>query len=111
MASHMPNFKNEALCASNLYSPDWWFVEDEEGNPSNDLNADNRFAVVICKMCPARQECLAFSLKYGDMDGIWGGFNKVSRKRLQKKLNITPINLPMTYPSPVTISKKVIDAE
>jgi len=30
-------------------------------------------AKAICAGCPVRNECLAFALRTGQVDGIWGG--------------------------------------
>jgi WhiB family redox-sensing transcriptional regulator len=38
-------------------------------------------AKAICDQCPVRTECLAFALRTGQTDGIWGGLTEQERQR------------------------------
>ena len=41
-------------------------------------------AKAICATCPVRDACLAYALRNGETDGIWGGTSANQRKRLRK---------------------------
>lgn len=36
----------------------------------------------ICGTCPVRSPCLAFALRTGSEDGVWGGLDQDERRRL-----------------------------
>jgi WhiB family redox-sensing transcriptional regulator len=41
-------------------------------------------AIAVCTRCPARQECLDWSLSQGPgLHGIWGGVGRDGRRRLR----------------------------
>jgi WhiB family redox-sensing transcriptional regulator len=64
----------QALCAGH---PDRgaWFPE----NPQ-----DAKRAKAVCRACPVAAECLAFALKTGQNEGIWGGTTPYERRRLRR---------------------------
>ena len=67
----MPDWGEEAVCASEWADPDWWFA------PSDD--ADQDAARGICSACPVRRSCLAHALVTNEPEGIWGGFDESER--------------------------------
>ena len=38
-------------------------------------------AKAICAACPVRRDCLAFALRIGQADGIWGGLTEEERRK------------------------------
>lgn len=44
-------------------------------------------AVSICDKCPVQLDCLAYSLKTNQADGIWGGVSGRSRRRIRAMQN------------------------
>jgi hypothetical protein len=70
----------QGLCTGHD-NPDLWFSEiesDSKGRPSNtELKvaiSNSRQALAICKVCPAKVDCLAEGMKAENLDhGIWGG--------------------------------------
>jgi WhiB family redox-sensing transcriptional regulator len=40
----------------------------------------------VCRRCPVRQQCLAFALKIGANDGIWGGLDERERANLTRRI-------------------------
>ncbi len=69
------SWTRQALCAGH---PDRgaWFPEDGE-SPAR--------AKAVCRACPVRSECLAFALKTGQREGVWGGTTPYERRRLAKQ--------------------------
>jgi WhiB family transcriptional regulator, redox-sensing transcriptional regulator len=57
--------------------PDVFFPisEDEAGT-----------ALAFCRVCPIREECLAWALKNGERYGVWGGTTEQQRRRLQRRV-------------------------
>lgn len=64
----------------------WWFPP-KDGVASREerrrIVGNQRAAVVICKSCEVRRECLAFAVKWNER-GIWGGVGEKQRKRLRR---------------------------
>lgn len=53
--------------------------------PAGDRGQAER-AKDVCRRCPSRQQCLAFALKIGATDGIWGGLDERERANLARRL-------------------------
>lgn len=52
---------------------------------------DQRRAKTICNICPVKEECLDFALKYKEPDGIWGGMTykeRLAHHRRQVKMRL-----------------------
>ena len=45
---------------------------------------NQRPAIVICRGCRVRAQCLEFALRHRIDDGIWGGESERSRRRILK---------------------------
>ena len=57
--------------------PDLFFpITEEEAGP----------ALTYCRVCPIREECLAWALKNGERYGVWGGLTEQQRRRLQRRV-------------------------
>lgn len=61
--------------------PDLFFPLTEAGPQTTE-------ARLICHACPVCSTCLAWSLKHGVTDGIWGGSTEVERRRLRRDVLI-----------------------
>jgi WhiB family redox-sensing transcriptional regulator len=42
-------------------------------------------AKTICRLCPVKDECLAYALKYSSLQGIWGGTNDAERRTMRRR--------------------------
>lgn len=42
-----------------------------------------RAAIDICATCPVQADCLAYALRTGEDDGIWGGTTPKQRRRMR----------------------------
>lgn len=89
-----PKFYNEASCAS-APNPDLWFPEEEEVMRVRVNTPEAEQARAICMACPARQECLDYSLQFSNLYGIWAGLDRLERRAEQIIRNLTPS--PMRY--------------
>lgn len=47
-------------------------------------NPDN----TLCKVCPARLECLDYAMAEHITDGMWGGLDPLRRQRLKRKRQV-----------------------
>jgi WhiB family redox-sensing transcriptional regulator len=52
----------------------WW--------PSRDETTD---AAAACRMCPAREACLAYAVAANERAGVWGGLLPAERRRLARR--------------------------
>jgi len=60
-------------------NPDVFFPED------NNIHTSNKDeAIKICQSCPVRLDCLIWSIKSGEDNGIWGGTSAKDRRRLRR---------------------------
>ena len=88
------DWQDEAACLN------YKLLVDEEGrtNPffSYDKN-DLTEALIICKSCPVRLECLrtalSYELKYDwaeldEIETVYGGYTSAERRRIFKKFNL-----------------------
>lgn len=86
----------QAAC---LVAPkDLFFPEDRFDERSDEYREYvDRLTSTYCQVCPAREACLAFSLRddpdpalrFGEPDGIWAGGTRLDRRRW-KEAGITP---------------------
>ena len=67
-------------------------VDKEAGQPSVvDRKAAaglTRQALALCAVCPVRIECLEFSLRTRQLDGIWGGLTEEQRRSLRRRRQV-----------------------
>ena len=77
-AQIMPDWGQQAACASRQVDPDWWFAPADDPNQS--------VARGVCESCPVRRSCLAYALVMNESDGIWGGFDESERTWLRLAL-------------------------
>jgi WhiB family transcriptional regulator, redox-sensing transcriptional regulator len=45
-------------------------------------------AKAVCASCPVSQQCLAWALRNGEIDGIWGGLDVDERRVLHRSLEL-----------------------
>ena len=86
VSDHYPRFKNHSSCSS--HNPDLWFPQEKSGTRNWTRTPDAIRARTICASCPARQECLDYSLKYTGLYGIWAGLDWYERREIQDKQGI-----------------------
>jgi WhiB family transcriptional regulator, redox-sensing transcriptional regulator len=48
------------------------------------LQEQQREAKAICANCPVASDCLAWALRVGEPDGIWGGTTPEERRHLRR---------------------------
>jgi hypothetical protein len=100
--NHLPMFVEQALCADKVYDPDLWHPQELAGiNRNWSHTPDAELARSICSVCPAKQECKEYSLKYSGLSGIWAGMDRIERHAMQTALNMEPIDWISTYKSSV----------
>ena len=100
--NHLPMFTNQALCTDKGYNPEWWHPQELAGiNRNWSHTPEATLARSICSVCPAKQECRTYALKYFNLSGIWGGMDRLERHAMQKGLNMEPIDWISTYKSSV----------
>lgn len=98
----MPQFTQEALCATDA-NPNDWFPDFDEVRAQG---ASQRFirttfshtpsamrARSVCMKCPAYDECLEYSLQFTGMYGIWANKDQFEREREQQLRGMNPDDL------------------
>jgi hypothetical protein len=68
-----PEFMTDGLCAQT--DPDTF--HPDKGQPA-------ATALMICRGCPVRAECLEYALAHDERFGIWGGTTAAERTRLRR---------------------------
>jgi WhiB family redox-sensing transcriptional regulator len=73
-----------ALCRYVSLDPDQWFPASADAESAR---REAAAAIAICHGCPARAQCLAISLQYGDIGqhGVWGGLVPAERATLRSQ--------------------------
>lgn len=69
-------WKEQAACRdadTNLFFPDRGYIGWR--------------AIMICKLCPVREECLEYALSIPGTLGIWGGLTEEERRKLRSRRN------------------------
>ena len=51
--------------------------------PDLDVLADD--AKAVCRSCEVRVECLAYALRNGDREGVFGGFTERPRRKIARE--------------------------
>lgn len=70
----MSDWRDDAACRDT--DPDAFYP---------DAGKSGTYALMICRRCPVRTECLAEALDLGDQFGIWGGLSVAERKNLRRR--------------------------
>ena len=97
MNNHYPIFVNDASCAD--HDPDLWFPQEKSGTRNWTRTPAAIKARTICASCPARQECMDYSLKYTGLYGIWAGLDWYERAELQDEMNMPTTPMLDTFQS------------
>lgn len=42
-------------------------------------------AKAVCRVCPVREQCLAWALETGQDAGVWGGASEDERRRMKRR--------------------------
>jgi WhiB family redox-sensing transcriptional regulator len=95
---HVAFFNEQVLCASS--DPDLWFPEPRYRNDTKHYRSEESMqARAICGACPARPECLEYSLRYSGLSGIWAGLDPTERSKLQDSKSVIPLHttIPMSH--------------
>ena len=69
------DWRSAAACQAT--DPDLFFPVSGSGKSLEQVER----AKAICAACPVRQDCLAFALRIGQADGIWGGLTEEERRK------------------------------
>ncbi len=69
-----------AACRQPGVDPEWFFPIGEAGPALREVAR----AKAVCARCPVARECLAWALRVGEPDGIWGGTTPGERRRLRR---------------------------
>lgn len=92
----LPVFKNKASCVGTT-TPDDWFPDDD----SNSYSPESMRARNACLNCEAYDECLAYSLRFKDLDGIWANLDSHERRTLQRRLRLRNLETICNYAIPI----------
>lgn len=98
MINEHPNFKNDALCAY-APDPDLWFPEEHAGRVKWSQTPSANEARAICRKCPAKDECLEYSIQFIDLSGIWAGMDRYERRAEQILRGVVPRPMNVSLPS------------
>jgi WhiB family redox-sensing transcriptional regulator len=98
-SNYIAEFSATGDCTN--YDPEWWFPDEVPGHVKWSRTYEANTARNICKDCPIKKECLAYSLQFHGLVGIWGGTDRHERGAMQKALRIIPVSWETTYPSPM----------
>ncbi len=71
----MPPFADDPRRACRNQNPDLFFAEGEGAKRNTAL------AKTICRRCPIRDECAAWSIPQASVRGVWGGLTEPERER------------------------------
>ena len=75
----MDNWRGRAACRTE--DPDLFFPIGTSGPALMQTEQ----AKAVCRRCPVREQCLAWALDAGPMDGIWGGTTEQERKAMTRR--------------------------
>jgi hypothetical protein len=48
-------------------------------------NVEARAAKKVCKMCPVKEDCLAYAIQHSSMQGIWGETSEKERRQIARQ--------------------------
>lgn len=69
-----------AACRQPGVDPEWFFPIGEAGPALWEVAK----AKAVCARCAVARECLAWALRVGEPDGIWGGTTPGERRHLRR---------------------------
>jgi hypothetical protein len=75
-------WRQRAACQAPGVDPELFFPVGDFGPALPQAAAAKR----VCARCPVRASCLAWALRGGEQDGIWGGTTPGERRRLRARL-------------------------
>ena len=80
-----PELIRQARCADSGLDADQWFPVSTNADSARIEAAD---AIAVCRACPVRRLCLAWSLLHWDVGqyGIWGGTVAADRVSLRRQM-------------------------
>lgn len=78
-AGRPADWRDAAACRT--ADPELFFPRGE-GAPNA---AQIEGAKAVCSRCPVREECLAWAMKSGQLDGVWGGKTEKERANMRRK--------------------------
>lgn len=88
----MPNAAASRYAALRPDTPDVWKREAACRNMEPNIffpvglsDADTPMALMTCRGCPVRFECLDYALSIPSLDGIWAGTNIRERDRIRAR--------------------------
>lgn len=73
------DWRDHAACRGE--DPELFFPVGTTGPALDQIDA----AKAVCQRCPVMAECLAWALKNGEPDGIWGGRTTDERRLLRRR--------------------------
>lgn len=77
------HWKNDAKCREyDFTDPDIFFLEESDQEVQPPKEAED-----FCSSCPVKRDCLLAAIKADEKYGIWGGFTRKQRVRLQRPRN------------------------
>jgi WhiB family redox-sensing transcriptional regulator len=68
------NWRAYAACAET--DPDLWFAAGA---------IEHKMAKRICRVCPVREQCLAYAMEEPVDHGVWGGLTERERRRYRRQ--------------------------
>jgi WhiB family redox-sensing transcriptional regulator len=75
-------WRQRAACQAPGVDPELFFPVGDFGPALSQAAAAKR----VCARCPVRASCLAWALRGGEQDGIWGGTTPGERRCLRARL-------------------------
>lgn len=95
------NWRENAACRD--ADPDLFFPIGTAGNSLRQVDEAKR----ICHRCPAQNQCLAWALKTGITDGVWGGTTENERRAIRSLDAATsaPLRLVTNNPAPLVAAE------
>ncbi|MEU6305566.1 WhiB family transcriptional regulator [Streptomyces chartreusis] len=74
-------WRERASCQAE--DPDLFFPVGNSASGPTLIQTDE--AKAVCRRCPVREQCLAWALDAGPMDGIWGGTTEQERQAMTRR--------------------------
>jgi WhiB family transcriptional regulator, redox-sensing transcriptional regulator len=78
LASQDYRWRDRAACRNS--HPELFFPIGSTGDALAEIDA----AKAVCRSCPVRRECLAFSIETNQESGVWGGMSEDERRALRR---------------------------
>jgi WhiB family redox-sensing transcriptional regulator len=78
-----PLWMARGLCGKGEYDPEDWFTDPDKPEVNEQRR---RRATAVCRQCPVRYECLAWSYETDENFAICGGLTPSQRKRVRHRM-------------------------